>query len=155
MPKETDLLKTDWFTVNLQCKHMQWFLPSTNLFVCLLTLSLPVCGSQLTAHWFPLERPHKYTVSWLRSFLKQLLAAVFIYKQHETVRLLGLFSAADLILLVWHCNWNCYSLGWKSDYPMSARGGKPQEGLSCLSRNIRHFNRQSYVTGPVSFIWFF
>ncbi len=38
---------------------------------------------------------------------------------------------------------------------MSTRGEEPWKGLSCLSRNIWHFNWQNHVTEPVSFIWVF
>ncbi len=62
---------------------------------------------------------------------------------------LGPLHWVDLIRLVWHY---CDSPGWKSSYPVNTGGGKPREGLSCLSRNVWHFNRQSHITGPLSFI---
>ncbi len=38
---------------------------------------------------------------------------------------------------------------------MSASGGEPWVGLSCLSRSIQHFNRQSHVIGPKTVTWLY
>ncbi len=45
-------------------------------------------------------------------------------------------------------------LGLKGDYPLS-RGEEPWAGLSCLSRNIRHFNQQSHITGRKTVMWLY
>ncbi len=55
----------------------------------------------------------------------------------------------DLVVLIWHCTLLLWLLKLKRWLSNECRGGEPQVGLSCLSKNIQHFNRQSHITGPV------